>query len=108
MKVPYYLYRKFFFSFSLFLEGGGGKHDRIPKQEMRNCISKFEALFKEWKQKKKTPWESSETCKKDEADFKRKLEDLIDIAHAKVFVMITIEENKQFLTKSATGIQLRN
>lgn len=70
---------------------------RIPTQEIKNCIPKLETLYQEWRQLQKNARRSRESDKKKEADFKLKLEDLFDIAHANVLDLISIEEDKQFL-----------
>ena len=70
---------------------------RIPTQEIRNCIPKLESLYQEWRQLQKHAGRTSEAHKKKEENFKSKLEDLFDIAHANALENMTIEEDKHFL-----------
>lgn len=70
---------------------------RIPTQEIKNSIKKAEALYNELRTLQKHANRTSEAHKAKILEFKSKLDDLFDIAHASALSTITIEEDKQFL-----------
>ncbi|GBL84771.1 hypothetical protein AVEN_93813-1 [Araneus ventricosus] len=73
------------------------KKARIPFREFQHCIVKLEALYNEWRMLQKHSKRKSETQEQKEQNFKQKLEDLLDIAHSNALIIITIEEDRQFL-----------
>lgn len=70
---------------------------RIPYRETQHCICKLEALYKEWRNLQKHCKRKTLKQEQNERNFKDKLENLFDIAHANALDLIKIEEDKQFL-----------
>lgn len=70
---------------------------RIPFREPQHCIAKLEALYNEWRMLQKHSKRRNETQEQKEHNFKEKLDDLFDIAHANALEIIKIEEDRQFL-----------
>ncbi len=70
---------------------------RIPSPAIQHCQAKLEKLVTAWKGLKKCEGRTSEAHKSNEESFVQKLDDLFDIAHAKAFEMIKIQEDRDFL-----------
>ena len=70
---------------------------RIPTQDKGRAAKKVEALFDEWKRLKKNKNRTSTTQTGNEDAFKKRLEDLLDIAHGDAMSLITIPEDRAFL-----------
>ncbi|GBN32614.1 hypothetical protein AVEN_135919-1 [Araneus ventricosus] len=70
---------------------------RIPVQELRNCQSKLEKLFEQWRLLKKNKNRNTLTQKSKEGEFVSKLNNIFDIAHATALNMIKISQDKEFL-----------
>jgi hypothetical protein len=70
---------------------------RIPVREARNCRTKLEKEFEEWRLLKKNAARTSATQQANETAFSSKLDDLFDGAHADAIQMMTIPEDRDFL-----------
>uniref|UniRef100_A0A8D8TRM6 Uncharacterized protein n=1 Tax=Cacopsylla melanoneura TaxID=428564 RepID=A0A8D8TRM6_9HEMI len=66
---------------------------RIPTRGQDKCEQKLKSLHNEWRELQK-----SKTKKSEVARFVNELENLFDISHANAMEMITIEQDKLFLT----------
>lgn len=66
----------------------------------KHVVAKIENIFKEWQKlnkNKENKAKRTEGIKQKEEEWRMKLEDLFDIAHADALNMIRIQEDKQFL-----------
>lgn len=70
---------------------------RIPTKSLPNCVKKLLNLYQVWKQLQKNANKKGKIFKEREEEFKQKLENLFDIAHADAFKIMKIEEDKIFL-----------
>ena len=64
----------------------------------RNCITKPERTFEEWRLLKRNKGRQSVTQQENETEFACKLDDLFDIPHLRALEMITIPEDREFLS----------
>lgn len=71
---------------------------RIPVRHLKDCITKLEKLYDEWRNLQKHSKRTSKTHKNKEHIFESTLDDLFDIAHQNALETMKIDEDKQFLT----------
>uniref|UniRef100_A0A8D8TNB5 Uncharacterized protein n=1 Tax=Cacopsylla melanoneura TaxID=428564 RepID=A0A8D8TNB5_9HEMI len=71
---------------------------RIPTRGQDKCEQKLKSLHNEWRELQKSKTKKSEVARKKEEKFVNELENLFDISHANAMEMITIEQDKLFLT----------
>lgn len=71
---------------------------RIPTRDFPRCVDKLEKMYNEWRTLLKHATRKNENQINKEKQFTDQLEDLVDIAHANAMQMISLEEDKSFLT----------
>ena len=71
---------------------------RIPVKHQQHSIAKLELLFKLWKDLKRLRERKTPTQLEKVNQFSSGLDDLFDIAHADAMKLITLKEDKDFLT----------
>jgi len=71
---------------------------RIPIRDFSRCIDKLEKMYNEWRNLQKHATRRNENQINKEKQFTDKLEDLFDIAHTNAMQMISLEDDKHFLT----------
>jgi len=72
----------------------------IPTRLKKHVVSKVKDMFREWeklKKNKENKVKRSEALQQKEENWKERLEDLFDIAHAGALELTTIQEDKDFL-----------
>lgn len=70
---------------------------RIPTRDEKHCINKVMDLYKEWRLLQKHAGRTTVKHKQSEELFTDKFDNLFDIAHTDALILISIEEDKQFL-----------
>ena len=71
---------------------------RIPIRDHQNCQTKLEKIFETWRLLKKNKGRQSATQQSKENTFVSEFDNLFDVAHANALNMMTIAEDKDFLT----------
>lgn len=71
---------------------------RIPTRDFPRCVDKLEKMYNEWRNLQKHATRKNENQINKEKQFTDQLKDLFDIAHANAMQMISLEEDKSFLT----------
>lgn len=72
---------------------------RIPTPDQRTCAAKVIKLYEEWRTVQKVCKSPFPSHRKKENDFKENLNNLFDIAHVDALKLISIQEDRDFLTK---------
>lgn len=74
------------------------KKAKIPTAQEKNCIKKLKNLYEEWRNLQKHSKTPNEKCRKNEAEFKDKIENFIfDIAAMDALGIMKMQEDKDFL-----------
>lgn len=70
---------------------------KIPTKHEKDCITKLERLYEEWRKLQKNAARSASTTQKQKIeDFKSTFDDLFDVAHQDALINTT-QEDRQFL-----------
>lgn len=75
------------------------KKARIPTQEPHKCKSKLKKLYELWQNLSKSINKTSEVLINKRLEFSNSMNDLFDISHQNSLIIMTVEEDKQFLIK---------
>lgn len=78
------------------------KKARIPTQEPHKCKLKLKKLYEIWQNLPKSIYKTSEVLINKHLEFSSSMYDLFDISHQNALIIMTIEEDKQFLIKQLT------
>lgn len=71
---------------------------RIPTRDFPRCVDKLEKLYNDWRNLQKHATRKNENQINKEKQFTDQLENVFDIAHANAMQMISLEEDRIFLT----------
>ena len=78
---------------------------RIPVRAEQHVVKKLEKIIDRYQKLRKNKKRKNVTQQRQETNFLNEIEQLFDIAHDNAMNMLTIEEDKQFLTAQRAGRQ---